>query len=236
MRPVDIAYDTGFNAFEMIGAKHVDTVVADAAIFGIETLVVAVAELIIDTQAIAKLAVFTVRPVVARIEIKAETILIAQQVSVFIKIGVNVIETVVVIVGSVSVEPAIQADAEVVTVVVKLLGVVCSKMAETRLRKGCVAHAVGQNAVDGLQKEGLLFAAAAKTAIVIVEAASIEGDVARRVNLIVDIHENIAADATVVFFLGCRLVPHRVIQAFSNGVLELQFPTVGRVNSVAVTP
>ena len=42
MCPVDIATDTGLIAIEMVGAKHVDTVISDAAIFGIVTLIVAV--------------------------------------------------------------------------------------------------------------------------------------------------------------------------------------------------
>ena len=87
------------------------------------------------------------------------------------------------------------------SLVIKLLGVVRSKMAEAGLRNGRITHAVGQNAIHRLQIESLYFATATVVAVVIIEATSIEGDVARRVNLIVDIHKDIAANATVVLFL-----------------------------------
>ena len=133
VRPVDIAVDTRFSALEMVSAEYIDTIISDTAIIGIITIIVAVTQLIVDTQTIAKLPIFVVRTVVARIEIKSITILLTQKISVFIQVGVNVIETVVVIVGSILVEPAIQTDAEVMPLVVKLLGVVCSEMAEARL-------------------------------------------------------------------------------------------------------
>ena len=208
MRPVDIAIDTRFNAFKLISTKYIDAVISNAAIIGIVTIIVTVTELIVDAQAITKLAVFTIRSIVAHIEIEAITRLLTQKISVFIKVGVNIIETVVVIVGSILVESAIQTDSEIVSLVVKLLGVVRSKMAEAGLRKGGIAHAIGQNAIHRLQIESLFFATAAETAVVIIEAPAIEGDVTRRVNFIVDVHENIAADATVVLFLGRSLVPH----------------------------
>ena len=87
----------------------------------------------VDAQSIAEFAVFTIGSVITRIKIKAIAFLITQKVSVFIKVGVDIIKTVVVLVGSVPVESSIQTDAEIVSLVIKLLGIVRSEVTEARL-------------------------------------------------------------------------------------------------------
>ena len=66
---------------------------------------------------------------------------------------------------------------------------------------GSIANAVGQNAIDRLQIEGLFFKAATETAAVVVETTSIEGNVTCGIDLIVNIHEKIATEVAAVLFL-----------------------------------
>ena len=117
---------------------------------------------------------------------------------------------------------------------VKLFGIVNPEMAEARMRKGRVAHIIGQYTIGWFHIEGLRFKAATETTVVIVEASSIERNVASGVYLIVDVQEKITADAAVVVFLRCGLVPNRVVGSYGIAIYALQFPTVGGVDSLAI--
>ena len=89
--PVDIGIQSCFRAIKTIGAQYVDTVIMDAAIVGIKTVIVAVVLLIVGTQTVTEFAIIAVRTVVTRIKIEAKTHLATQQIAIFVQIGINIV-------------------------------------------------------------------------------------------------------------------------------------------------
>ena len=118
---------------------------------------------------------------------------------------------------------------------VELFGIVSANVTETRTRDGSVADAVGQNAVNGLQIEGLYFATASETTAVVIETTCIKGNVTCGINLLVNVHEKITTEAAAVLFLRCCSVPHGVIRPFGGTVLTFLLPAISSVDSVTIT-
>ena len=225
--PVDVAVHACLPSIEMIGAQQVEAVVSDAAIVGIISFVVVVPILMVGTQAIAHFAILAVGTVVTRIQVEAEARHVGQQMTVLVKVIIHVIETVVVLVRGIPVKSRVQANAKVVSLLIEFLGVVDAEVSEPRPRDGGVANLIVQHAIRHIER--LAVDAVDEAVVFVVEASGVKRDVARGVNLIVDVRKEIAAETTVVFIGGVGLVPHRVKRAVLRDLLALHLPTFGMV-------
>ena len=91
------------------------------------------------------------------------------------------------------------------SVVVELLGVVDAEVAETGGSLGGVADVV-ECGIEAVAEVELLRAAVGVGAVVVEESASVDGEVAGGVDLVVDVDEDVAAKRSVTAGGGIGLV------------------------------
>ena len=106
--------------------------------------------------------------------------------------------------------------------VVEFLGVVGTGVGEKRRGSGGVANGVGQDAVaDGGVVEGLVGLTVGTGAVVVVETAGIDGQLAHGVNLVVEVGKEVAAATDILALGGVALI--------EGGVVVLSPHTAGAV-------